>query len=235
MNSIYPAQQDQGISLRQAALVAGFGLLVMIFTAPFAEFYVFSKLVTPGDIEATVQNIRANGGLLLAGIFAYLIVFIFDVIVAWALYVLLIPVNRSLSLLAAWFRLMYTAIALFGMLKLVTVYRLLHTPDYAAIFQPDQLHTQVRFLLKAFRYEWGIGLILFGVHLVLLGYLVFRSGYIPRILGILLVIAGLGWVVHELGPYLLPGADLGFLFITFTLEVVFMFWLLIRGWKIPEQ
>lgn len=235
VSSIYPAHHDQGITLRQAALVAGIGLLILALTAPFAEFFVYSKLVVSDDIKATVQNIQANGGLFLAGMFAYLIVFIFDLIVAWALYVLLIPVNRSMSLLAAWFRLVYTAIAFFAMLKLVTVYRLLHTPDNATIFGADQLHAQVNLLLNAFRYEWGIGLILFGIHLVLLGYLVYRSSYIPRILGILLVIAGLGWVTYELGPFLLPNTDLGFLMITFFGELIFMLWLLIRGRKIQEQ
>ena len=125
-------------------------------------------------------------------------------------------------------------IALFGFLKLVTVYRMLNAPDYLTLFGSDQLHAQLKLLLGAFRYEWGIGLILFGIHLLMLGYLVYRSAYIPRFLGILLVIAGLGWVAHELGPYLLPGADLGFLFFTFLGESVFMFWLLIRGWKIQE-
>ena len=234
VSSIYPANHDQGITLRQAALVAGFGLLIMTFAAPFAEFFVYSKLVVAGNIEATVQNMRADGGLLLAGIFAYLITFICDIIVAWALYILLIPVSRSLSLLTAWFRLVYTVIALFGFLKLVTVFRMLNAPDYLAVFGSDQLHAQLKLLLGAFRYEWGIGLILFGIHLLMLGYLVYRSAYIPRFLGILLVVAGLGWVTHELGPYLLPNADLGFLFFTFLGESVFMLWLLIRGWKIQE-
>ncbi len=233
MNAI-PADHDQGISLRQAALVAGLGLLVMVIAAPFAEFSAYTKLVVPGDIEATVENIRGHGGLYLAGIFSYLLVFICDVIVAWALYVLLVPVNRSLSLLTAWFRLVYTAIALFAMLKLVTVYRLLHSPDDAALFGGDQLYAQVNLLLDAFRHEWGFGLILFGIHLLLLGYLVYRSGYIPRILGILLAIAGLGWVIYELSPFLLPAADAGFLMITFMGEVIFMAWLLIRGWRIQE-
>ena len=224
---------DQGLTLRQAALVAGFGLLIMVVAAPFAEFFVYAKLVVSGEIEKTVQNIQANGGLLVAGIFAFLITFILDVIVAWALYVLLAPVNRSLSLLTAWFRLVYTAIALVGLLKLVTVYRMLNAPDYLILFGSDQLHAQVKLLLGSFRYDWSMGLILFGIHLVLLAYLVYRSGYIPRILGILLAIAGVGWVIHELGPYLFPDADLGFLFITFFGELIFMAWLLIRGWKIP--
>ena len=75
---------------------------------------------------------------------------------------------------------------------------------------------------------------LFGIHLVLLGYLIYRSGYIPKILGILLVIDGLGWVIDSLRPYFYPQAHLRFLFITFFGEVFLMLWLLIRGWQIPE-
>ena len=79
-----------------------------------------------------------------------------------------------------------------------------------------------------------MSLVIFGIHLVLLGCLIYRSGYIPRIIGILLVIDGLGWVIDSLQPYLYPNAHLGFLFITFFGELIFMLWLLIRGWKIPE-
>lgn len=230
------------MTLRQAALVAGFGLLVMIIAAPFAEFAVFAKLVVPGDVAATVENLRASRGLYLAGIFAYLVVFIFDVIVAWAFYVLLCPVNRSLSLLTAWFRLVYTAVALAASLKLVTVYRLLHPADGPSLPGSDQpeahvalLQAQVDLLLDAFRHEWGFGLILFGIHLILLGYLVYRAGYIPRILGVLLVVAGLAWVIYELGPFLLPDADLGFLPFAFLGEPVVMLWLLIRGRRLGPQ
>lgn len=232
MSSTHP--NKQGITLGQAALIAGLGLLIMTFAAPFAEFFVYAKLIVPDNIEQTAQNISANGGLFLAGIFAYLITFICDLVVAWALYFLLRPTNQSLSLLTAWFRLVYTAIALFALLKLVTVFRLLNTLDYLVVFGSDQLHAQVKLLLDSFRYEWNTSLILFGIHLCLLAYLVYRSGYIPRILGVLLAIAGAGWLIYEVGPYLFPSANLGFLFITFLGEVVFMLWLLVRGWKIPE-
>lgn len=232
MSSTHP--NNQGITLGQAALIAGLGLLIMTVAAPFAEFFAYKKLVNLGDVEATARNILANRGLFLVGLFSYVVVFICDVIVAWALYVLLIPVNRSLSLLTAWFRLVYTVMAFVAMLKLVTVYRLLDTPNYQTAFGSDQLHAQVQLLLSAFRYEWSTSLVLFGVYLCLLGYLVYKSGYIPRVLGILLGIAGVGWLVYEIGPYLFPNADLRFLFITFMGEVVFMLWLLIRGWKIPE-
>lgn len=234
VNSTNSAIHDQYITLRQAALIAGFGILIMVFAAPFAEFFVYKKLVVPENIKETVQGIVANEGLIIAGIFAYLITFICDLLVAWALYVLLIPVNRSLSLLTAWFRLVYTVIAFVALLKLVTVFRILSSEDYLAIFGSEQLHAHIHLLLNSFRYEWNIGLVLFGIHLGLLGYLVYRSDYIPRILGILLAIAGFGWLIYCSSPYLYPNADIGFIMITFVGEPIFMLWLLTKGRKIQE-
>lgn len=216
--------EDQGMTLGRAALVAGLGLLIMVVAGPFAEMGVYAKLVVRDDIAATVQNLQANRGLFLAGIFSYFVIFVCDVVVAWALYVLLAPVNRSLSLLTAWFRIVYTVIAFVAMFKLVTVFHMLDLPDY----------NQMQLLLDAFRHEWNTSLILFGVHLLLLAYLVYRADYIPGIFAILLAIAGAGWLVTEFGPYLLPDADLGFLYIAYTGEIIFMLWLLIRGWKIQE-
>ena len=232
MNSTSPANRGEGLTLRQAALIAGFGYLLGPVT--YAEFSIYPKLVIPTNIEQTVQNIAAHHGLFAAAILCYLVEFIEDIVIAWALYILLVPVNRAMSLLTAWFRLMYTAIAFFGMLKLVTVFHLVNTPDYLAAFGASPLHAEVKLLLGTFRDDWSIGLVLFGIHLVLLGYLIYRSGYIPRFLGILLVIDGLGWVIDSLQPYLYPNAQLKFLFLTFFGEVFLMLWLLIRGWKIQE-
>ncbi len=220
------------MSLRQAALVAGFAYL--LDPDSYAEYSLYPKLVIPGNIEQTVQNIAAHGHIFVAIIFCYLICFIGDVVIAWALYILLAPVNRAVSLLAAWFQLVYAAIALSGLMNLVTVYRLLNTPDYLTAFGSAQLHAQVMLLLHTFRYDWSMSLVLFGIHLVLLGCLICRSGYIPWILGVILVINGLGWVIDSLSPYLFPNAHLGFISITFVGELFFMLWLLIRGWKIQE-
>lgn len=232
MNSTNPGNHREGLTLRQAAVIAGFGYLLM--PVAYAEFSIWPKLVIPGNIEQTVQNIVAHGGLFVAAILCYLISFLLDVVIAWALYVLLAPVNRSVSLLTAWFRLVYVAMGLFGVLNLVSVYRLLNTPGYLTLFGSGPLHAQVQLLLNSFRYDWSMGLLIFGIHLVLLGYLIYRSGYIPRIIGILLVIDGLGWIIDSLKPYLYPNAHLRFLFITFFGELIFMLWLLIRGWKIRE-
>jgi hypothetical protein len=232
VSSTNPSDHNDGLTLRQAALIAGFGYLLSPVTT--AEFSIMPKLVIPGNIEQTVQNISAHQGLFVVAILCYLITFIEDIVIAWALFYLLAPVNRSLSLLTAWFRLIYTAVVLVGWLNLVTVFRLLNTPDYLIAFGSQQLHAQVKLLLASFRYDWSMSLVIFGIHLILLGYLIYRSGYIPKIIGILLVIDGLGWVIDSLQAYLYPNARLGFLFITFFGELVFMLWLLIRGWKIKQ-
>ena len=227
-----PTSRPRGISLRQAALIAGFGYLLNPVT--YAEYSLYPRLVIPGNVEQTAQNITAHGGLFAALILCYLINFIGDVVISWALYLLLAPVNRALSLLAASFRLIYTAVALVAVMNLVNAYRLLHTPIYLTLFGANPLHAQVQLLLDSFQWDWSMSLVIFGIHLVLIGVLLYRSRYIPRLIGILLVINGLGWMIDRLRLYLFPDAPLGFLFITFFGELVFMLWLLIRGWKIQE-
>ncbi len=111
---------------------------------------------------------------------------------------------------------------------------MLTTPEYLSTFGSGPLQAQVDLLLHSFRYDYSLALVIFGIHLLLVGYLIVRSHYIPWWLGILLIINGLGWMINGLQPYLYPDANLGFIFITFFGELVFMLWLLIRGWKIQE-
>jgi hypothetical protein len=227
-----PSTPNDPPTLRQAALIAGLGYLLM--PVSIAEFYAMPRLIIPGHIEQTVQNIATHGSLLVTAILCYLVTFILDVVIAWALYILLIPVSRSLSLLTAWFRLIYTALALFALFNLVNVYRIVHTPDFLDAFGSQQIHAQVKLLISSFRYDFSFSLLIFAIHLVLLGCLIYRSGYIPRFIGILLILNGLGWLIDSLSPYLYPTAHLGFVAITFLGELVFMLWLLIRGWKIQQ-
>lgn len=179
--------RSQGLTLRQAALIAGFGYLVS--PVGYAEG-IYRKLVITNNTEQTVQNIAMHQGHFAVAILCYLIEFTKDVVIAWALYYLLAPVNRAMSMLTAWFRLMYTAMALYAVMDLATVHRVVTTPEYVTLFGSGPLQAQVKLLLSTFRYNWSLGLIVFGVHLVLLGYLICRSGYIPWIIGILLVIMG---------------------------------------------
>jgi hypothetical protein len=222
----------EGMTLRRAAVVAGLSYLLTPVT--YAEFSIYPKLVIPGNIGQTVQNIVIHKRMFVAAILCYLVTFLLDVVTAWALYVLLVPVNRALSLLTAWFRLIYTAMALFGLLNLFFVFRLLDSPDYQTILGSDQLHVQVKLLLDSFRTDWSASLVVFGIHLMLLGWLIFRSGYIPKWIGILLVLDGLYWVIDRLSPYLYPNVHLGFLFVLTFAELILPLWLLIMGWRIKE-
>ncbi len=232
VSSNTPSNRYEGITLRQAALIAGVAYLLN--PVSYAEFSIYPKLVAANDAVQTVRNISTHLGLFAAAILCYIISFIGDVVIAWALYVLLAPVSRMLSLLAAWCQLVYAGGALCSVFSLLNVYHLIINPYYLNLFGSGQLQAQVWFQLHSFHYEWSMSLIIFGIHLVLLGYLVYRSGYIPWIFGIALYIAGLGWMIAGLGPYILPNANFDFTLITAFGEVFFILWLWIRGWRVRE-
>ena len=180
------------LSIRKAALVAGAGLLAMTIFAVGAIFFIFEKLTIPGDAGATVNNILAGEMQFRIGIACIFIVAVLDMVVAWALYVFLEPASKNLSLLAAWFRLVYSAILGVALFSYANVLRLLGGAHYMNGVETGQLHAEVMLSLNAFDDGGAIGLVFFGIHLVILGYLVFSSGYVPRILGIVLVVALLG-------------------------------------------
>jgi hypothetical protein len=206
--------------------------MVFMGTTPLSEVFVYHKLVLSGSAEATVKNILANRNLFISGIFGYLINFIADVVAAWAFYGLLKPVNEMLSLLTAWLRLVYTLISLSALLNLLTVLRLVNSSENLTIFDADQLHYQVMFSLHAFRDGWSFAYYFFGIHLVLLGYLIFKSTYMPRIIGVLLIADGLGWIISTIQPVMFPHVNLDFIAITYFGELVLLIWLLIKGPKI---
>ena len=125
--------------------------------------------------------------------------------------------NPDISRLAAWFRLAYAAVFLVAVSQLAGV--------VPAVAIPDQAQRSI----DSFKDIWNAGLILFGVHLLLIGYLAHRSGFIPKIIGILLVIAGLGYLVDGFATVLVPGYSLNVARVTFVGEAVLIFWLLIKG------
>ena len=223
------------ISQRQAALIAGFGLLIMTIFYVFADFFVFQKLIVPGDAATTANNIIASEMLFRTGIGCILIVLICDVVVAWALYIILKQVNKNLSLLTAWLRLVYAVMLGIAILNFVVVLILLSGADYLAVFETDQLHAQVLLFLNAFYDVWALGLIVFGFHLAALGYLAFKSDYIPKILGILLMAAGLGYLIDYFGSLLFPNSDVAISMVLGWGELIFMFWLLFKGGKMPTK
>lgn len=220
------------------ARVAGFGYLIMTIAAIFANFLVLSNLIVPGDAITTANNIMNNEFLFLIGITNFLIVIVCDLLVAWSLYFLLKPVNESLSLLTAWFRLVYAAIFGITLLNLFLVWQLLSGADYLVVFDTDQLHALVLLFLNAFDYGWLIGIIFFDIHLFVLGYLVFKSGYFPRILGVLLIVASLGYLLDSFAQFLLSNyASYEVIFFliaavpSMIAELSLCMWLLLKGAK----
>ncbi|TAE48286.1 MAG: DUF4386 domain-containing protein, partial [Bacteroidetes bacterium] len=201
-NEVFSRQGDT--SLRQAAGVAGVASLLMAVAAIFAEFLSHQKLVIPGNAAQTAQNLVTQADSFRMGMAGYLIVLICDVLVSWAFYVFLAPVHRSLSLLAGLFRLVYTAIFGMSLLGLMTGFRMVTDPAYAAIWGPEQLASQALMQLKSFDDGWAIALVFFAIHLLLIGYLLIRSGVAPKFLGVLLLMAGAAYLTDSFAKLLLP-------------------------------
>ena len=225
------AKRVSGLSLRQAAMITG--LTYLLNPVTFAEAYAMPHLVVP-DAAQTMANMAAHPHLFSATVLSYFFSLLGDVVFAWSLYVLLAPVNRALSLLASFLQLVYAAVSLAAVSDLGLLYRLLVIPEYSKHVNASELPVRGMLLLGGFRSGWGLGLILFGLHLVLVGWLIARSTYLPKWLGWLLFLDGWAWVGDNLSVYLFPNAALGFLNVFFVAELIFMVWLLGWGWRIQE-
>ena len=212
--------RDRDTGPRTAAIVAGISLLAMAVIAGLSNFAVIGNLTVTGDAEASAANLISSAVLFRLGALGLLIVTILDVLVAWGLYVVFRPVNPSISLLSAWLRVVFAAIFAVAINNLFGAVR-------AAPSDP----AQTLFLLETFDRGWQAGLIFFGLHLGLVGVLIWRYGSLSWIFGVLLIIAGAGYVVDALGTLLSPVYSLELSRFTFVGELVFIFWLLIRGGK----
>jgi len=226
---------------RRAALIAGVGYLLIFALAIFANFIVREGLIESGNAAATFANIAESEFLFRLGLVGFLAVFIADVVIAWALYVLFRPLSRDVSLLAAWFRVVYTVFLGVALIFFFVVLDLVSGAGYLAAFAPGQLDAQAMLLLSAFNYTWLIGLASFGVHLMLLGYLILQSRIAPGALGIVLAIAGGAYVLDTLANGLLANyADYETVFLLIVAvpsvvgELAFALWLLARGGRRKE-
>ena len=154
MESDARANWVSGMSLRQAALVAG--LCYLLNPVIFAEGYAMPRLVV-ASAGQTAANLAAHPHLFVAAILCYFFSLVGDVVMAWALYVLLAPVNRAVSLLAAALQLVYAAAGFAAVANLGEAYRLLFVSDYAGLFGAAELPAQVRLLVGSFRSGYTLG------------------------------------------------------------------------------
>jgi hypothetical protein len=221
------------ISPQVYARVGGFLYLIVIVAGLFAEAFVRSNLVVGHDAAATARNIQASESLFRFGLSAELFGLACDAAIAVILYELLRPVHRGLALLAALLRIANGAI--FGLTAVcqVAALRLLEGGDTLSAFTTDQLQQLALLAMKLHGDGYAIALVFFGFSLLALGYLLVRSGYFPRLLGVLTFIAGLGYVINSFVRFLAPGlaAQLGpsLLLPGFVAEVSLCLWLIVKG------
>lgn len=220
-----------GISLKSSAIAAGISLLLMAVIAPIANFSILNGLIAPGDAAKTLDAVAENMVAFRIAIALFLTVAILDVIVAWALYIFLKPTHKSLSLLAAWMRLAYASVLIVLLVKLVDVSLLLNGDVDAWGRAEGHLQAQVMLSVNSFLHGWEFSLIVFGFHLLLLGWLILKAGYMRHILGVLVLLAGFGYVVDGFGKLLSDSYPVSVSMFTFIGEVVLIFWLLIAGQK----
>lgn len=190
---------------RRIARICGVLYLITIIAGVFAEFFVRSTLIVPGDAAATSRDIVESEQLWRFGFAADTIGGLAYVAVTFLLYELLKPVNRGISLLAAFFSLVGCAIdGLASLLHLAPLYWL-SGASFLSAFSPSQLQALAYMSIRLHAQGYLIALVFFGVYCVLIGYLVYRSTFIPRTIGELLLLAGICYLINSFSDFVAPG------------------------------
>lgn len=217
---------------RKNALIAGIFLLIMGIVAGFSFGYVHGNIVEEGDAAQTFSNLQSSRMLFMGGIAGWLIIFICDVVVAWALYYFFREVMRGLSLATAWIRTAYAVILGIAIYNLVVIVPMVTPGEVPG----QELITRVSGHLTLFETIWSAGLVIFGIHLLGLGYLSLRSGYVPQIFGWLLLFAGLSYLILNLVKTFAPDQAGAVAPVETVLsvpmaiaEIGFAVWLIVRG------
>lgn len=226
---------EKPVSVQTYAKLAGVLFLLSFVAGGFGEAYVPSVLVVSADAAATARNIVASHWLFRLGFIGYLVEALCDVGLTWALYVLLRPVQRELALLAVFFRLISTA----GYAMTEVIYfaasRLLAGSEYLKAFSPAQLNALALLAVKVSGFGAGVFVMFYGVASVLVGALIVRSSFLPRALGVLMAISGIGFVARTVLSVLAPAYASPLLLVpTMVAGVLLTLWLLVRGVDVPR-
>lgn len=214
------------LTQRKAALLAGFSLLIMAIAAGFSFGYVFQHLIIPNDAKITSQNIDQSTGLYLTGVIGWIIVFICDLFVSWGLMVFLKDLNKTLVKWMFWLRIIYTAFLGVAIFYLFTALNCINAPELMLE------------KIQQFSSLWSTGLIVFGAHLFVLGLLLYKSGFVPKLLGFLAIFAGISYFGIHLGNQCISNFEAYKATLDMMLglpialgEICLAFWLVIKGGK----
>jgi hypothetical protein len=214
------------------ARMAGFLYLAFFVTFFLADNGVHSTSVGAGDAAAIAENIVASERLFRIGFVSFALSAMFFLLSAWALYVLLKPVNKDLALLVVLLNLCGVAIKCASLLGELAALLLLSDADYLQVFEANQLQAMATLFLNVFKNGFMIAQIFFAVWLLPLGYLVFKSGFLPKVLGILLILDFFAILIWFLQFFLFPDYEVisyPGLAISFIAEASLCLWLLVKG------
>ena len=219
-------------SLNKTARMAGFLYLIYMIITIAADVLGRSPLIVFGDAATTAKNIMASEWQFRVGIVGDLVSAVFFLLAAWALYALLKTVNKDLALLFLLLNLGGSAVYSINLLNQFAAVLLLSGTNYLKVFQVDQLQSLAMFFLNLHHNGYWIAQIFFGAWLFPLGYLVYKSGFLPKVLGIVMMIHFVGWTMTSLQFFLFPSFT-AITYVTYPLGFISEFgltlWLLIMG------
>jgi hypothetical protein len=201
--------------------------LFYFLTAVLGELFM-KGLIVDGDAKATAANLLAHESLFRLGFATGLISIACYIAVTARFYELFKPVNRSLSLVAAFFSLVGCVMLAFSCLFQLAPFVLLGGSPYLSVFKAKQLRALALMFLELHVQAVSICLVFFGIYCLLIGCLIFRSAFMPRILGVPMALAGLGWLTF-LSPPLANSLTPTILILGFLAELALMLWLLVMG------
>jgi Domain of unknown function (DUF4386) len=215
------------------ARIGGALYLILIVLGFFAEAFVRDRLIVSGDAAATTANITAMEPLWRSGIASEFLALICATALAMIYFVLFEPVSREVNLLATFLRLVAIAVQAVAALNLVAALFPLGKAVYLKAFTPEQLRAMASLAIKSHSRGFGLALLLFGCCFLFHGYLIFRSGFLPRVLGILIQVAGVCYLTNSFALFLAPAVASrifpGILVPAFVGETSLCLWLLVKG------
>jgi hypothetical protein len=217
-------------SLQTYARIAGILFLISMVAGGFGEYYAPTTLIVQGDATATAANIVAHDSFFRMGFAAYLVEAVCDIALSLVFYRLLRPVQKDVALLAAFFGLVSTAVFAVCELFYFAPSLILGGADYLKTFSPDQLNTLSLLSLKLYGYGGMIFLGFYGIATGIRAYLIYQSGYLPRFLGVIMGLAGLGFVLKNLTVVLAPAYASDFFILPMMVSgLTFTVWMLAKG------
>ncbi|MFN0150145.1 MAG: DUF4386 domain-containing protein [bacterium] len=232
------AQQPVKMSPQHYARLCGVLYLYIIVAGMFAELFVRSRLIVPTDAAATATNIMAKESVFRLGFSGELLHLAFDVVVAVILYALLRPVDRNIALLAAFMRFACDIVLAIASLSHFAALKFFDDAGYLKSFTPDQLDALGLLALKLHGDGYAISLVFFGFACLSLGYLIFRSGFLPRVLGAMMAIAGVCYLISSFSHFLAPAFSAtlfpGLFLPIFIAELSLALWLTVKGVNVAK-